>query len=83
MIALDRRLDQARGVAGRPFQLILAEADGNRQLREPVSPKLIWLCMSGGGSEVGPTGRGAADMFLDGGPNQTPQLVVVHSTKSN
>jgi hypothetical protein len=33
MIALDRRLDQARGIAGWSLELILTEADGYHCLR--------------------------------------------------
>jgi hypothetical protein len=83
MIALYRRLDQARCIAGRALQLILTEADGYWLRQEPVSPKLIRQRVSGGGREAGLAWHSATHVLLDSRPNQAPQLFVVHSTNSN
>jgi hypothetical protein len=83
MVALDRRLNQARRIAGWSLQLILTEADGYWLRQQPVSPKLIGWCMSGGGCEVGLTAHSATHVLLDSRPNQRSQFFVVHSTNSN
>jgi hypothetical protein len=78
MIALDRRFDQARRIAGGSFKLVLPEADRDDWCRAAaegrVSPKLSWNIASGGGVTHVP---------LNSGTNQRAQLVVVHSTQSS
>lgn len=76
VIALDRRFDQARRVAGGSFKGVLTKADSDfarlygRELRRDAA--------------FGRSLRGVrCDMSLDRGPNQRAQLIVVHSTQSS